>query len=245
MVQDIEEKKIISEPISIVAHQLKNPISVIKGYLEILIAEDEGKINEKQREYLTDAFTNVQNAISVIREVLDVAMIEEDRYALKSDAVDLVPITHEAIANYLRFAKASNCEIVFNEIGESAFVYTDATKIRQVVENFISNAIKYKSPGRGKVDVKIVVKDDEILFSCRDNGVGIPQEDFDRVFSKFYRSEKSLDIDPSGTGLGLSINKAIVELSGGKIWFTKNADQGTTFHFSLPSAKKKVLFEDP
>ncbi len=122
-------------------------------------------------------------------------------------------------------------------------VLTDPNKIRYVIENIISNAIKYNLD-HGVIEISVALKQTkkEILFSCKDNGIGIPEDEYKKVFSKFYRSEKALEVDPSGSGLGLYVNKAIIELSGGKIWFAKNKNgKGMTFYFSLPIAKTKKI----
>src|SRR4030043_131371 len=171
------EKSKISEAISIAAHQLRHPISVIKSYLEALGSEDFGKLNPKQAEYIEDALENVRRITEPVNNLL---------------------------------------------------------KNRQVVENLIANAVKYKKTGQGIVEVSLTKKGKEIIFSCKDNGISIPKEDFKKIFTKFYRSEEAMEIDPTGAGLGLYLNRATVEASGGKVWFVRNKDFGTLFFFSLP-----------
>jgi len=235
MVQENSKKVKLSEPVSIVAHQLKTPIAVLRGFMEVLLSQDIGTINEKQEEYLNDALTNVQRISNIVSDILDVSKIEEEKYWLKTEIVDLAKITQEAIDEFLSLARASNSEITFNKPKDPIFVNADPIKIREVIKNLISNAIKYKFAGKGKVEVGIRRETDAILFTCRDDGIGIPEEDFNRAFAKFYRSEDALEIDPSGTGLGLYINQAIIKLSGGKIWFEKNKNKGMTFYFTLPA----------
>jgi len=231
------EKPKMSEVVSVVAHQLKNPLSVIKGYLEVLIGEELGKINAKQKEYLSDAFENVGRMSRIVNYLLDISRIEEGRYELKLEKVNLEKMTGQVIKDFSFWVKASNCQILFKKPKKLPKVLVDPLKIRQVIENLISNAVKYKSVGLGKIEISIKKKDKNLTFACKDNGIGIPKEDFKKVFSKFYRSEKAIELDPSGSGLGLHINKAIVTLAGGKIWFRKNKDVGMTFYFTLPIAK--------
>jgi len=231
------EKPKMSEVVSVVAHQLKNPLSVIKGYLEVLIGEELGKINAKQKEYLSDAFENVGRMSRIVNYLLDISRIEEGRYELKLEKVNLEKITSQVIKDFSFWVKASNCQILFKKPKKLPKVLVDPLKIRQVIENLISNAVKYKSVGLGKIEISIKKKDKNLTFACKDNGIGIPKEDFKKVFSKFYRSEKAIELDPSGSGLGLHINKAIVTLAGGKIWFRKNKNVGMTFYFTLPIAK--------
>lgn len=229
----------IAEAISIIAHQLKNPIAIIKGYLEALISGDFGEINPRQKEYLSDALTNTLRMSETIDGLIEVTIIEEGKYKLNFKPVALEEIAFEVLADFFHWAEASNCKIIFKKPKKLPKVFTNSIKIRQVIENLISNAIKYNL-GRGiiEVSVSLIREEEEVIFCCKDNGIGIPKEDFKKVFTKFYRSEKAMEIDPSGSGLGLYINKAIVELSGGRIWFSKNKKRGMTFCFSLPISKK-------
>lgn len=231
------EKSKISETVSIVAHQLKSPLSVIKGYLEILLTEDFGEINEKQKEYLGDALANVQRMAIIVNYLLDVSRIEEGRYDLQLQKANLEEIISQVIKDFSSWTKASNCKIVFTSSKELPKVSIDPLKIRQVIENLISNAIKYKGAGEGKIEITLEKKGKSILFSCKDNGISIFKEDSKKVFSKFYRSEKAMELDPSGSGLGLYINKAIITLNKGKVWFKKNKGPGLTFFFTLPIKK--------
>lgn len=230
------KKARVSDTISIVAHQLKNPISVLHGYLEVLASEELGKLNKKQKEYLSDALKNVEVISEIIKDLLDVSRIEEGKYKIKPKVVDLKKICKEIIKSFSPWARASNCEIVFNASPKLPNVYVDPSKIRYVVGNLISNAVMYKPPGPAKVEVELKKKDNKVVFICKDNGIGISKKDFSKIFSKFFRSEEAITLNPSGTGLGLYISKAIIKLSGGEIWFKKNRNKGMTFYFTLPTA---------
>lgn len=236
MAKSKPKKTKIFEPVSIVAHQLKNPISVLYGYLEVLISEEIGKINKKQKEYLTDALKNVEAMSRIVKDILDVSRIEEGKYQIKPRPTDLVKTTQKIIKDFSSWVKASNCKIIFGKPKRLPLVQVDPSKIYYVIENLISNAITYKSPGPGKIEIGFKKKGSRILFFCKDNGIGIPRKDFKKVFSKFYKSEEAISLYPAGTGLGLYISKAIIELNQGKIWFEKNKDKGMTFYFTLPIA---------
>lgn len=231
----------ISEAISVIAHHLKNPIAIVKGYVEALLAGDCGEINLAQKEYLNDALTNVKEMTKTINDLIDISRIEEGAYKLNLKPVSLDEVIFQVLSDFFHWAKASNCKIVFKKQNKLPQVLTDPQKIKYVIENIIANAIKYNL-GHGLIEVSVALKQTkkEILFSCKDNGIGIPKEDYKKVFSKFYRSEKAMEIDPSGSGLGLYVNKAIVEASGGKVWFSKNKNgKGTTFYLSLPIVNSK------
>lgn len=230
------QKTKVAEAISVAAHQLKTPISIIKGYLEELLSADLGTINEKQREYLEDALNNVKRMSLLVNHVLEISRIDEGRYELFVEKFALEKLALEVINTFSGWAKASNVHIFYEKEDNLPLVLSDPFKIRQVIENIISNALKYKGVGLGIVNVAIKRSGNEVVFSCRDNGIGLASEDREKMFTKFYRSEKAVELDPSGTGLGLAINKAIINLSGGRIWFEENPDRGITFYFSLPIA---------
>jgi len=228
----------ITETVSIIAHQLKSPLSAIKGYLEALISGECGKINSFQREYLSDSLENVKRMKRNIDDLLVVKRIEEGKFKIIAKPISLGEITFNVLKDFSLWAQALNCKLLFKRPKKLPQVLSEPQVIRGVVENLISNAIKY-TRGRGRVEVSIFPKDKMLIFSCQDNGIGIPEEDFDKVFTKFYRAEKAVEIDPSGTGLGLYINKIVLESSRGKIWFSKNKRSGMTFYFSLPIKKTK------
>lgn len=226
----------VSDPISIVSHQLKNPISVLKTYIEVLLSEDIGKLNLKQEEYLLDCLSNVKRMAAIVTELLDVSKIEENKLLLKPARINLTEVVKRMADEFYLLTRASNAEIFFNA-KEDFYVSVDIERIRGVLENIISNSIKYKYPQMyGKIEIELSRKDGSVEFICKDNGIGIPDEDIGKVFTKFYRSEEASTLDSTGTGLGLYINKAAIELSGGKIWFKNNKDKGVTFYFSLPLA---------
>lgn len=232
------QKTKITDVVSIIAHQLKSPLSVIKGYLEALISGECGKTNPLQKEYLADALENVERMKENIDDFLVVQRIEEGRYRVDLRPIALEEIIFKVLADFSPWARALNCQILFRKPEKLPRAIGDPRGIREVIENLISNAMKY-SRGKGLVEISIVLKekDKKLAFSCKDNGIGIPKKDFKKVFSKFYRSEKAMETDPSGAGLGLYINKAIIELCGGKFWFSKNKGFGMTFYFSLPIAQ--------
>ena len=230
--RDMEKPK-LSEATQIIVHQLKTPISAIKGYLEALLDGDQGRVNAGQAEYLKDALENIKRSSRFLDELFDVFKIEENKFDMKFKPVSLPKITKEVLREISCWFKAHNCKVIFEKPKKMSKVMADPQRIRQVVQNLIINAVIYKD-GKGRVELKLEEKGKNVLFSCRDDGIGIPSSDFGKIFSKFYRSEAALSINPSGTGLGLFISKAIIELSGGKIWFESKEGKGTTFYFTLP-----------
>jgi len=227
----------LSSPVSVAAHQMKNPLAIVRSYLDALISEDFGPVNLKQKEYLGDALENIDRMLKFVSDLLSMTSIDENKYKLKIKPTDIVSICSDVIRSLSFWAKASNSNIIFTTPENFPLVMADPVKMKEVIENLITNAIKYKSENSGRVEIILKDMGDEILFECRDNGLGIPDGDKDKVFSKFYRSEKSLEADPTGSGVGLYIVKAVVDLSGGKIWFEKNKKGGTTFFIILKTAR--------
>lgn len=227
--------------VSIVSHQLKTPLSAIKGFLEVLISEDLGGINTKQKEYLDDALKNTHRMIRLVKDILDVSQIEEKKMELKPEPSNLETIVKETIQEFSAFAKAKNCTISFESSGQIPLLNIDPLKIKQVITNIIINAIEYNER-KGRVEISLKKEQNYILFCCKDNGIGIPENEKNKVFTKFYRNAKAITLTGGGSGLGLFISKAIVEISGGKIWFESKKGQGSTFCFRLP-IKQKIKYE--
>ncbi len=226
----------LTESISIVSHQLKTPLSAIKGYLEVLLAGDLGKINKKQKEYLDDALENAVKMSELVKNLLDVSRIEENRIDLHPKWINLEKIVKEAVNDFTSLAKAKNCEIFLKVADNTPKVYVDPLRVKQAVNNLISNAIEYNKR-RGRVEVSLEKEKGEVVFCCKDVGIGIPEADKEKIFKKFYRSEKTLSLTTEGTGLGLFISKAFIEKSGGKIWFKSKEEEGSKFCFSFPAKK--------
>ena len=226
-----EEYK-LTEVISIVSHQLKSPISVVKSCLEILSSGDLGEINEKQKEYLSDAMENTKRMIELVQNFLDVSRIEEGRLDFKLELSSIEDIIRKMINEIDSLASAKNCSINFQVKSEIPKLKIDPMKIGQVVSNIISNAIEYSS-SRGNIKINLKKRGSDVVFCCTDTGIGILDKDKNKIFSKFYRSEKAVAMNANGSGLGLFISKAIIEKSGGKIWFNSKEGEGSTFCFSL------------
>ena len=231
MKKDKEHK--LAEVISIVSHQFKTPLSVIKGYLEVLIAEDLGELNSSQKEYLADAMQNTLRMIELVKDLLDVSRIEQGKLDFKIRPTNLEKITKKVIREFSSFVKAKNCTINFKALNKIPVIRVDSLKIEQVISNFISNAIKYNKR-KGKISVQLEKKGKNVIFHCKDDGIGISKADQKKVFDKFYRSEKAVMLATGGSGLGLFIAKAIIKKSKGKIWFESKEDKGSSFTFSLP-----------
>jgi len=234
--REIERMK--SEFISITSHQLRTPLSSIRWYMEMLLAEDAGKLNEIQKDFTNEAYQSTKKAVELINNLLDVSRIEGGGIKYIKKQVQLEGVIEEAISDVSAFAIASNIKIVKDFKEEKfPFLSIDAQKIYQVIQNLIVNAISY-SKGKGKVVVSLEKKDNNLVFSCTDSGIGIPKDEQKNIFKKFQRGTNAVNTGVQGSGIGLYICKIFTEQMGGKIWFESEGEgRGATFYVSFPIEK--------
>jgi signal transduction histidine kinase len=223
-----------SDFVSHVSHELRTPLTAIKGAVDLILREVTGPLTEKQIHYLTRVRSNTQHLASLINDLLDLSKIESRGIEVKSSRVSLSGILHEAV-EALRPVAAEKVITLEATIGEpSILIWADRHKINQVLMNLIGNAIKF-TPVQGRVTVSASRNGGEsVQVSVSDTGPGIPPEEKEKIFAKFYRIAEVNGENPKGTGLGLAISKALVELHGGKIWVESEPSRGSTFLFTLP-----------
>lgn len=242
----IQKKKILQEIkkseeqrtefISIVSHQLRTPLSIVRGYLEALLSEDQGKLTPPQAEYLSDALRINSNMIDLINDYLNAAQLEDNTITVHAKAADFGELIDEVVQSMIPFAKASNCELRYDKPKEKfPKAKIDTIKLTQVIENIISNAIKYTGKG-GTITTSLRNDENYITFVCKDTGLGIPKDQQPEIFTRFFRGRNVLGRDTQGSGLGLHTSKAVVTASRGKIWFESEEGKGTTMFVSVPVA---------
>lgn len=232
-----EEEALQKTFISVISHELKTPVSIIKGYANTLRRPDASWSPDVLNDSLIIIEEEADNLNSLIDNLLEVSRLQAGTFALEiSDEVNLSKIA-ETVAR--RFAtQSSNHEIVVDCPEEFPTVIGDARRLTQVLNNLVSNAIKY-SPDGGRISILGEVHPEHVTVSVCDEGIGIPVRDHGRLFQKFSRLDNALSRKTEGTGLGLFLSRAIIEAHGGRIWFHSNSDEepgapGTTFTFSLP-----------
>ena len=234
-----------SEFVSFVAHELKNPMTSIKGYSELLAAGSVGQINEMQANFLHTIRANVQRMSALVSDLNDNAKIEAGQLRLDYKPVNVEDIVDEVVRSTKRQIEEKKQAVDLRMSQKLPNIWADHTRVAQVLTNLVSNAHKYTpeggqvvvgaeatfnqwDPGGAKEVVHLWVKDD---------GIGISIEDQAKIFQKFFRSEDSKAREAPGTGLGLNITKSLVEMQGGRIWFDSEFRKGTTFHFTVPVAE--------
>lgn len=225
--------KVKSEFVSIAAHQLRTPLTGIKWTLNALAGGDMGKMDVKQDKVVRDSLAATNRLVKLVNDLLNVARLEEGRLGLTLRSQDLLKVLKGAEARFGRQAKAKGLKFSLNvpSAGLPA-VRFDEEKIDMVLDNLLDNAIKYTPPG-GQVDLDAVQVDERVVVTVRDTGIGIPKEQFDRVFTKFFRSENAQRSETSGTGLGLYMAHQVVDQHGGMLVFESTEGKGSTFSFAL------------
>jgi PAS domain S-box-containing protein len=218
------------EFIALVSHELRTPLTSIRGYLE-LISEDVN-LTDEQTQFLETIDRNAERLQRVVGDLLFVAQVEAGKLTLESNNVDLNAIVEEAVEASQPAADAKSIELIV-DLDELPTIRGDRARLAQVLDNFISNAIKFTaSDGRVTVATRAMPGEVEILVA--DNGMGIPADEVHLLFQRFFRAERATTGAIPGTGLGLAIAKAIVTGHGGRIRVESEDGAGTTFRVILP-----------
>ncbi|OGI29567.1 MAG: hypothetical protein A2288_03185 [Candidatus Moranbacteria bacterium RIFOXYA12_FULL_44_15] len=225
--------KMKSEFVSVASHQLRTPLSAIRWETELLLSKFKKGLSEKQVKNIESISLLSARMTRLVNDLLDVTRIDQKRLLMKKEPVNVSALAEESIAEMSDLAKSRNVEIIFIPKKNMPKITGDREKIKMVMENLIGNSVKYTT-NRGKIEIKVFKKDNSIVFSIKDNGVGIPEEQQNRIFDKFFRSDNCVKYQTDGTGLGLYIAKSIVEQSGGEMWFKSVENLGSIFNFKLP-----------
>ncbi|WP_010290544.1 cell wall metabolism sensor histidine kinase WalK [Kurthia massiliensis] len=229
-----EQEKIEMERrdfVSNVSHELRTPLTTMRSYLEALA---DGAINEPAlaNQFLSVASTETERMIRLVTDLLQLSRMDSREYELNTDFVDFVKFFNRIID---RFEMAKSKEIAFiRELPTTPlYVEIDTDKITQVIDNIISNAQKY-SPDGGSIRFTVTANDGELLVEIKDTGMGIPKEQVDRIFDRFYRVDRARARSMGGTGLGLAISREMIIAHNGKIWAESIEGKGTSVFFTLP-----------
>jgi signal transduction histidine kinase len=229
--------KMKTEFISIASHQLKTPISEMKWETELLLSKFSEGLSEKQTGIVKEIAHSGHKMGRLVDDLLDVARIDQGQLALSKDKIDLCAMVHEAMASQKELAEASKVKVNMSCPVSSLAVVADKRRIAVVLDNLISNAIKYTHEN-GVAEIFLEGQDDAVQACIRDNGVGIPRAEQSRICEKFFRSSNAVKTKTDGTGLGLYIAKNIIEQSGGTFWFKSIENVGSEFYFTLPVSKE-------
>lgn len=227
-----------SEFVTLAAHQLRTPTSGIKWSLRMLLDGDLGAMSEGQKKVIEKAYNTNEKVIRLINDLLNVARIEEGKFLSKMVLSDIGEVIQSVVDLYSEEIKKKKLKFEFKKSEKDLpQVMLDVDKIKIAIDNLVDNAIRYTLPG-GRVTISIKEKEKEIEVQIQDTGVGIPENEQDKIFTKFFRAENIMKMETEGTGLGLFITKYIIEAHGGSIWFESEEGEGTIFYFTLPLKKE-------
>jgi signal transduction histidine kinase len=222
--------------ISMASHQLRTPLTSVKGYISMVLEEDAGKITEKQREMLGQAFFSSQRMVYLIADLLNVSRLRTGKFVIESSPVDLATLVEEEIAQLKEEAATRKLALVYKKPKNFPMLMLDETKIRQIVMNFADNAIYY-TPAGGKITLKLEETPTTIEFRVTDTGIGVPKSEQPHLFTKFYRAGNARKARPDGTGLGLFMAKKVIIAQGGSLIFESKEGKGSTFGFVFSKSK--------
>ncbi|MCL6582477.1 MAG: response regulator [bacterium] len=244
-----------SDFLSILSHELRTPLTVIKGYLSLMKNQRLGPINEQQLKGLTIADERADHLNSLISDLLDLSRIELNKYEIRQEVWDLAKMAEAAVDSMRPLFEKKGLRFKTHIPAELPLVYADKQKVSQVLTNLLSNAIKF-TPAGGEVILEALPSveersgeesrpegDDFVQINVKDTGIGLAEEEIQKIFDKFYQVDDSVTREHSGSGLGLCIARNIVELHHGRMWVKSRKGEGSTFSFTLPKADSSLMTE--
>jgi len=226
--------------VAIAAHELRTPLTVVRGYLDLLNVEAVKQLSVFNIENLQKAILGANQLRDLINKLLNIARIERGEMEIFIEKLDIAKLVKDNVHQHEPTAIQNEQKLIYSANTENpVYVPADPSSIIEVLNNLLGNALKFTGSG-GEIQVKLATKADEVLVEITDDGPGIPTELRDKLFTKFYRAERSLISGTRGTGLGLFISRTIIELQHGKIGISPASSKGTTFYFTLPIYRAEI-----
>ncbi|WP_138419124.1 cell wall metabolism sensor histidine kinase WalK [Aquibacillus sediminis] len=224
------------EFVSNVSHELRTPLTTMRSYLEAL-SDGAWKDQDIAPQFLQVTQKETERMIRLVNDLLQLSKMDSKAHSLYKERVNFAPFLHHIIDRF-EMNKSEDISISRHFAKENIFVWVDKDKLTQVIDNIISNAIKY-SPEGGKITIRVMKEQNHLKVMISDQGLGIAREKLDKIFERFYRADKARSRNLGGTGLGLAIAKEIIEAHHGQIWAESKEGKGTTILFTLPLMKKR------
>jgi signal transduction histidine kinase len=218
--------------ISMASHQLRTPLTSVKGYVSMVLDGDAGRITATQRKLLNQSFVSAQRMVYLISDLLNVSRLKTGKFIIEPTPTNLARVIQEEVDQLQETAKGRNLQLTYRRPEHFPLLMLDETKIRQVMMNFIDNAIYY-TPSGGHIEIYLAEKPQSIEFTVIDDGIGVPRHEQHHLFGKFYRAHNAKRARPDGTGLGLFMAKKVIIAQGGAIIFKSQEGKGSTFGFTF------------
>ena len=223
-------EKVRSEFLGNVTHELKTPISSISGYIETLL---EGAIKDENVniDFLNRALENVKRLEELVTDLVEISRIETGELQMNYDYFNIYTLLNDIHKDAKQRNSNKDIKIQLEVPDKKLFIYGDESRLEQVIDNLLSNAMRYTD--QGHIRIKVIRRDNELVFSIIDTGIGISRKSINRIFERFYREDKARDRRKGGTGLGLAISKHIIEAHGSNIYVDSLEGKGSTFTFGI------------
>jgi len=240
-----EADRLKNEFVATISHELRTPLNSIIGFTKLILNEIDGPLNDLQRTDLTAIYTSSQHLLSLVNDVLDFSKIAAGRMELHKEMLDFSEIVVGVMSTTLALMGDKDIELIEEVEDNLPTVYADRVRIRQVILNLMSNAVKFTEKGSIILKAKRITEEVEldgqrramsfILCSVTDTGIGVAKKDIPIVFEEFRQLDGSTSRQAEGTGLGMPISKRLVEMHGGRLWVESEVGVGSTFSFTLPA----------
>jgi signal transduction histidine kinase len=216
-----------------ISHELRTPLTTIMGYVEMASAGMYGDVSPKMKDKFGNILDQVNRINTLVSAMLEMSRLQKKTLALEFESVNLAMVTREVVADLDREIKRKDHSVSVLFGTELPVIQADRLRIHDVIENLVSNAIKYTDPG-GKIMIGADILGGKVHIWVKDNGVGISEEDQDKLFDRFFLADAGLTREDGRVGIGLYTSREIVKRHGGEMWFESRKGAGSTFHLTVP-----------
>ncbi len=234
---DMDKAK--SEFVSLASHQLRTPLSIVNWYTEMLLDGETGEVSDKERSYINEIRRGSQRMVELVNAFLNVSRIELGIFEVEPTPTNLVELAEKVVRELQSDIDHRGHRLVTHFSSDIGIVNVDAKLVQIVLQNLLSNAIKYTLPG-GSIEFDLLPDGENVKIRIADTGLGIPEDEQGRIFTKLFRADNAKQADNDGAGLGLYIVKSILDHAGGHTWFESETGKGTTFYVTIPREMRRV-----
>jgi PAS domain S-box-containing protein len=232
-----KSERLKTEFMNIAAHELKSPVTPIKGYLDLIISSKDA--NDQIKDWAKVSLRNAERLLKLVNDILDVSRLDTDTMRFEMEKIETIEILSEIVEDMKPAVENKNIKFIAEIPKELPSIVGDRYRLSQVLKNLLVNALKFTD--HGSISIKADKKEDYIIITIKDTGIGISKNEVRKIFNKFYQAYTGDDRKNEGTGLGLFICKEILQKHGGKIWVKSTLGKGSTFFIQLPYLHKMVL----